>query len=167
MAESICSVKLYKAGLEQHNEHMDKTIYIGCDHAGFELKEHIVSILSRDYEIIDCGPEHLDKGDDYPNFARLVCENVLDNEARGILICDTGIGMSIAANRYQGIRAALVITPFMAERSRLHNDANVLCLGQEVVSQDLNMAFVHTWLTTDFTAVERHIRRLQMLDALG
>jgi ribose 5-phosphate isomerase B len=146
---------------------MQQTLYFGSDHAGFELKQYLISAFSAEYDCIDCGPHTLDKQDDYPDFARPVCEKVIEHDGRGILICDTGIGMSIAANRYSEIRAALVITPFMAERSRLHNDSNILCLGQDVVSQDENEAFLRTWLTTSFEAAERHIRRIHKLDMLG
>lgn len=146
---------------------MKPTIFIGADHAGFELKNYLVSVLRADYDVVDCGPTQLDKQDDYPDFAKIVCEKVLDHNARGILICDTGIGMSIGANRYQQIRAALVTTQFMAERTRLHNNSNILCLGQDVVSQDENEAFTRTWLSTDFSGEERHVRRIEKLDELG
>jgi ribose 5-phosphate isomerase B len=146
---------------------MHDTLFLGADHAGFRLKEYLISTLKNDYEVIDCGPKSYDKGDDYPNFAKLVCEKVIEHNGRGILICDTGIGMSIAANRYEAIRAALVTTDFMAERSRLHNNANILCLGQELASDNENENFVRIWLTTDFTNEERHIRRLQAIEELG
>ncbi len=123
--------------------------------------------LKGEYDIIDCGPTTFQPQDDYPDYARLVCDKVLSQQARGILICDTGIGMSIAANRYEGIRAALVTTAQMAERSRLHNDANVLCLGQMLVDNEDNLVFVRTWLRTDFSGAERHIRRIQKLETLG
>ena len=146
---------------------MKQMLFIASDHAGYELKNYLVSTLQADYDVIDCGPGHLDSHDDYPDYAKVVCEKVLDHDSRGILICDTGIGMSIAANRYEEVRAALVTTQFMAERSRLHNDANIICLGQDIVSREENESFVRTWLTTDFSAAERHIRRIQKLDMLG
>jgi ribose 5-phosphate isomerase B len=146
---------------------MKDTLYFGSDHAGFALKQYLIEVLSAEYDCIDCGPATFDKQDDYPDFARIVCEKVIEHNGRGILICDTGIGMSIAANRYSEIRATLVTTPFMAQRSRLHNDSNVICLGQDLVSQEENEAFVRTWLTTSFEAVERHIRRIHKLDMLG
>lgn len=146
---------------------MKPTLYFGADHAGLTLKQHLIDTFSNDYECIDCGPLTFDKQDDYPDFAREVCEKVIAHNGRGILICDTGIGMSVAANRYSEIRAALVTTPFMAERSRLHTDSNILCLGQDVVSQEENEAFLRTWLATSFEGAERHIRRIQKLDMLG
>ncbi len=146
---------------------MKAPLYFGSDHAGFELKQYLISMLASEYDCIDCGPHAFDKQDDYPDFAKLVCDNVLEHDARGVLICDTGIGMSIAANRYAEIRAGLVVTPFMAERTRLHNDSNIICLGQELVSHEENEAMLRTWLTTSFENAERHIRRIQKLDMLG
>jgi ribose 5-phosphate isomerase B len=146
---------------------MNHPLYIASDHAGFDLKRHLISVLKDEYDVIDCGPKSLDKHDDYPDYAKILCKKVLEQDARGILICDTGVGMCIAANRYPGIRAALVTTPFMAERAREHNDANIICLGQDVVSQEENVKLVRTWLRTGFTQEERHIRRLQKLDNLG
>ena len=143
------------------------TLYIASDHAGYELKQYLISVLKEEYDVIDCGPSSLDKHDDYPDYAKILCEKVLEHDARGILICDTGVGICIAANRYRGIRAALVTTPFMAERAREHNDANVLCLGQDVLSQKENEELVRIWLRTDFSAADRHIRRLQKLDNMG
>lgn len=146
---------------------MDHPIYIASDHAGFELKEYLIAALKSDYDMIDCGPKSVDRHDDYPDYAKIVCQNVLEHDARGILICDTGIGMCIAANRYPGIRAAMVTTPFMAERAREHNDANIICLGQELATQKENAQFVRIWLQTGFTPEERHIRRIQKLDEMG
>jgi ribose 5-phosphate isomerase B len=143
------------------------TIFVGSDHAGFRLKQSVIAHLAMHYEVIDCGPLEFDKTDDYPNYAEKVCGQVLSHQGRGVLICDTGIGMSIAANRFMEIRAALVTTQFMAERSRMHNNANVLCLGQDVTSEAENLNFLDIWLSTDFSAAERHIRRLNQLDMLG
>lgn len=140
---------------------MDRTIYVASDHTGFRLKAHLLRILKAEqYDAIDCGPTTHNEGDDYPLFAEKLCRLVIQEQARGILICDTGIGMSIIANRFPKIRAALVSTELMAERSRLHNDANVLCLGQTLVSEAENEAFVLTWLRTEFSGEVRHVRRL-------
>ncbi len=146
---------------------MKQTLYIGSDHAGFALKHYLIAELQSSYDIIDCGPDRYIKGDDYPTYAEKVCKLVLKHHERGILICDTGIGMSIAANRFHDIRAALVTTQFMAERSRLHNDANIICLGSEVATQSQNEAFVRIWLTTDFSQGLRHKRRLTEIDHLA
>ncbi len=145
---------------------MKETVYIASDHAGFKLKEYLSGQLREQYDVIDCGPHEFIKHDDYPKYAREVCEQVLKHHDRGILICDTGIGMCVAANRFPGIRAALVTSQFMAERSRLHNDANILCLGADVATQEENLDFVRTWLTTDFSGAERHIRRLAEIEEL-
>jgi ribose 5-phosphate isomerase B len=146
---------------------MHTTIYIGADHAGFRLKEYLKGQLASSYEVIDCGANTFDKQDDYPEFAQKVSEQVVTHRARGILICDTGIGMSIAANRYEDVRAALVTDIFMAERSRLHNNANIICLGQELADDATNAEYVRIWLTTDFSGAERHIRRLDQIETGG
>ena len=137
-------------------------IAIGCDHGGIELKEPIVSLLR------ECGVEVLDKGCfstdsvNYPDFAEAVCAAVLDGECeRGILVCGTGIGMSMAANRHQGIRAALCHEQFTARMSREHNDANVLCLGARVLGQGVALSIVRTWLEAEF-AGGRHLQRIEM-----
>lgn len=151
----------------RYNENMKSTIYIGADHAGFRLKEYLKERLASAYDVIDCGATSFEKNDDYPQFAQRVAEKVLEHEGRGILICDTGIGMSIAANRYEGIRAALVTDQFMTERSRLHNNANILCLGQELGDDETNAEYVRLWLATDFSGAERHIRRLDQIETGG
>lgn len=143
------------------------TLYFGADHAAFDLKEQLLAALKDEYDSVDCGPTAKTPGDDYPDFAQVVCEKVLEHGGRGILLCDTGIGMSMAANRYEGIRAALVTNQFMAERSREHNDANVLCLGADVCSYEENEQLLRTWLQTDFSGHERHVRRIEKLDMLG
>jgi ribose 5-phosphate isomerase B len=146
---------------------MDHSIFIASDHAGFELKQYLISVFNTQYEVIDCGPKTINQHDDYPDYAKIVCENILEHDGRGILICDTGIGMSIAANRYEDIRAAMVTTEFMAERSREHNNANILCLGQDLMSHIENEKLTRIFLTTSFSEQERHIRRLQKIDELG
>lgn len=151
----------------RYNECMNQTIYIGADHAGFRLKEYLKEQLTNKYDVIDCGAYERNKHDDYPQFAQAVCEKILEHGGRGILICDTGIGMSIAANRYEGIRAALVTDRFMTERSRLHNDANIVCLGQELHDDETNTEYVTLWLMTDFSGAERHIRRLDQIETGG
>lgn len=153
--------------LSRHNECMKQRIFIGSDHAGLDLKQAVLEHLSESFDVVDCGPTSLDAHDDYPDYAAKVCDAVLEHGALGILICDTGIGMSMAANRYEGIRAALVTSPFMAERSRLHTDANVVCLGQENASFDESLELVDVWLAAAFTGDERHVRRLEKVDSIG
>ena len=137
-------------------------VAIGCDHGGLDLKDIVKSVLKElGHDIDDQGcnsPESVD----YTNFAKAVSSLVRNGECeRGILICGTGIGMSMAANRIPGIRAALCHEMFSARMSREHNDANVLCLGARVIGQGLAAETVRTWMTTDF-AGGRHQRRIDM-----
>ncbi len=140
-------------------------IAVGCDHGGFGLKDDILALLrDRGQEIMDMGTDSSDSVD-YPDFAGLVCEQVASCACqRGILICGTGIGMSMAANRYKAIRAALCHEIFTARMSREHNDANVLCLGARVIGPGLALEVVKTWLETDF-AGGRHLRRIEMFSS--
>jgi ribose 5-phosphate isomerase B len=137
-------------------------VAIGCDHGGLDLKDTVKAVLIElGHEIDDQGcnsPESVD----YPNFANAVSSLVKDGTCeRGILICGTGIGMSMAANRIPGIRAALCHEMFSARMSREHNDANILCLGARVIGQGLAAEIVRTWMTIDF-AGGRHQRRIEM-----
>lgn len=140
-------------------------IAIGCDHGGFDLKNPIVELLVQEHcEVVDIGCNSTDSVD-YPDYANALCEAVLNNEAdRGILICGTGIGMSIAANRFSGIRATLCHEQFTAQMSREHNNSNVLCLGARVVGPGLALEIVRTWLHAEFGG-DRHQRRLDKFAA--
>jgi len=135
-------------------------VALGADHRGFVLKEKLKRWLTaRGHEVIDCGPASADRVD-YPDYAFKVARAVVQRRAeRGILICSTGIGMSIAANRARGVRAALADSVRQARLSREHNDANVLCLGADFVSAAEARRIVATWLKTEF-AGGRHTRRL-------
>jgi ribose 5-phosphate isomerase B len=137
-------------------------IAIGCDHGGIDLKELLLPLLeSLDCQINDLGC-YSNESVDYPDFAKAVCQEVLNgNSEKGILICGTGIGMSMAANRYKGIRAALCHDIFSARMSREHNDANVLCLGARVTGSGLAAELVKEWINTEF-AGSRHLRRIEM-----
>jgi len=139
-------------------------VAIGADHGGVDLKNMIRDLL------IELGHQVDDQGCngpasvDYPDFAKAVCKLVQSGSCeRGILVCGTGIGMSMAANRWPGIRAALCHELFTARMSREHNDANVLCLGARVVGPGLVLEMVKVWLATAF-AGGRHERRIRMLD---
>jgi len=148
-------------------------IAIGSDHAGYHLKAHLRQWLAsgagRDrlkpvlpLEVRDVGPEALDPGDDYPDFARAVAASVAEGESDlGIMICSTGVGSCIAANKVRGVRAALCHDSFSARMSRAHNDANVLCLGANVVGQGLAEEIVAAWLETPFSGEPRHRCRLE------
>lgn len=137
-------------------------VAIGCDHGGLDLKDTVKAVLIElGHEIDDQGCNSSESVD-YPNFANAVSSLVKDGTCeRGILICGTGIGMSMAANRIPGIRAALCHEMFSARMSREHNDANILCLGARVIGQGLAVEIVRTWMTTDF-AGGRHQRRIEM-----
>ena len=139
-------------------------IAIGNDHGGYELKSAIVEHLqAKDIEITDVGTDSATPGD-YPDYAKQVCQKVVEKEVDyGILVCGTGIGMSIAANKIEGIRAALVGDVFSAKATREHNNTNVLCLGQRVIGEGLALMIVDTWLSTAYSNEERHERRLQKL----
>ncbi len=138
-------------------------IAIGSDHGGFELKQLVIDFLhTMGHEVVDEGCLSTESVD-YPDFAARVCELVRSGQCdRGILICGTGIGMSIAANRYRDIRAALCHEPYSAGKSREHNNANVLCLGGRVVGPELALDIVRVWVQTEF-AGGRHQRRLDKL----
>ena len=139
-------------------------LVIGNDHAGVELKKKLVKALKgRGHEIINVGTDSLESVD-YPDIAALVGEKVLDGKAEyGILICGTGIGISIAANKIKGIRAALVHNEFTARLARLHNDANVIALGARVIGDELGLACVETFINTEFEG-GRHARRVDKIE---
>jgi ribose 5-phosphate isomerase B len=143
-----------------------KRIAIGCDHRGFALKELIISSLQTNgYGHQDFGSYSTDPVD-YPDIAQKVGEEVASGNCdQGILICSTGIGMCIAANKIRGVRAALCHNVFAAQRARQHNDANILCLGGEDVDPDSALEIVKTFLTTDFEG-GRHARRVNKIIAL-
>lgn len=139
-------------------------IAIGSDHGGYEYKEQIVSHLKeKGYECVDVGTYSSDSCD-YPVIARTVTTKIIAGEAdRGILICGTGIGMSIVANKVKGIRAALCGDTFSARASRAHNNSNVLCLGERVIGINLAMDIVDIWLESKFEG-GRHQRRVDMME---
>ena len=135
-------------------------IVIAADHGGFELKELIKRSLSADgQEVVDVGCFSIDSVD-YPDFAEKAVSLILKGECQmGILICGTGIGMSIVANRYKGIRAANCTNVYTAKMSREHNNANVLCLGARVIEADTALEMVRVWMATSFSG-GRHQRRI-------
>ncbi len=139
------------------------TIAIGCDHAGVELKRDIISLLhDLHIECTDYGTNGTESVD-YPDFGEKVSEAVSSGKIeKGILICGTGIGMSIVANKFPGVRASLCNGMFTARMSRLHNDANVLVLGGRVIGKDLAKEIVRTWVNTPFEG-ERHAKRLKKI----
>ncbi|HKK34442.1 MAG TPA: ribose 5-phosphate isomerase B [Desulfomicrobiaceae bacterium] len=139
------------------------TIIFASDHAGYPLKELLKShVQERGYTVEDLGTHSL-QSTDYPVHAKELCARVLETGGPGILICGTGIGVSITANRIPGIRAALCGNEFMARMSRMHNNANVLCMGDRVVGPGLARSITDTFLDADFEG-DRHLRRINMID---
>lgn len=145
------------------------TIAIGCDHAGVALKAKLVTFLKgRGYDVSDVGSFDCSAADDYTDFAVPVCEAVIEGKAaRGVLLCTTGIGMSIVANRFTGIRAAIVTDEAVAKLCREHNDANVIILSARALSDAAAEHALGVWLDTPFSEAERHVRRLAKCDRAG
>lgn len=143
---------------------MYKTVALACDHAGFSLKnELMLHLSSRGIEFRDFGTYN-EESCDYPDFAAAACRAVLSGECDcAILVCGTGVGMSIAANKFDGIRAACCSDTFSARFTRLHNDANVLCMGARVVGSGLAVDMVDLFLNTEFENSGNHPRRVALL----
>lgn len=140
-------------------------VYMACDHAAFEGKEALKKYLSENYEIIDLGTDSPDRCD-YPDYAKKLAAAVQEDPQPGILLCGSGIGISMAANRYKGIKAALCRTPNEAELSRQHNDANVLCLGARINSVEELIAITDAWFGASFEE-GRHTGRVAKFVDLG
>lgn len=139
------------------------TLYIASDHAGYILKEALKRHLETSgWKIEDFGA-HSTESADYPGYAHKVCEAVLKTGHKGILLCGSGIGMSIAANRHKGIRAALCTSEFQARSCRAHNDANILCLGERVTAPALACLMAELFLETEFEG-GRHLRRVECIE---
>jgi ribose 5-phosphate isomerase B len=140
-------------------------VAIGSDHVGLELKQQVADWLREDeFDVLDLGPGSFDPTDDYTDFARRVAEAVAGREADcGVVICSTGQGSCMTANKVRGIRAALCHDLFCARLSKEHNNANVLCLGASVVGPLLAREILRTWLATPFTGEARHQRRLDKM----
>lgn len=143
----------------------EKMIAIGSDHGGYQLKQEIMKHLSeKGLEYNDFGTYN-EESCDYPDYGKAVARAVASGKAeKGIVICGTGIGISISANKIRGIRAALCHDCFSAEMTRLHNDANVLAMGARVVGPGLALKIVDTFLDTPFSNDERHIRRISKIE---
>jgi ribose 5-phosphate isomerase B len=146
-------------------------IYIGADHNGFELKKQITDFLTRsDYEVIDEGDAQLNPNDDYPQFAGRLVAGLLaspDKDAKGILICGSGQGICMAANRFKGIRASLCWDQPEARAARNDDDSNVLCLSSRFTDLKTAEAIIMTWLNTPFAGADRFKRRIKQLDELN
>ncbi len=143
------------------------TYYIGADHAGIEIKAYVKELFeAKGHKVEDLGPFNKDRVD-YPDFAAKVCKSVLEDEgSKGILICGTGLGMSMAANKFDGIRAALCHNEYSAAMAREHNDANILCMGERVSGQGMVEAIINAWDSNEFSG-GRHTGRVEKINALS
>lgn len=140
-------------------------IALGCDHGGYDLKQEVIRYFEENniaYKDFGC----LDKSScDYPEFGRAAAQAVADGECeKGIVICTTGIGISISANKIPGVRCALCADTLSAKMTRLHNNANMLAMGAGIVGPNLAISIVETFLNTDFSNDERHIRRINKIE---
>lgn len=146
-------------------------VFLGSDHAGFHLKEKVFAYLSkREYDVQDVGDKELIPDDDFPEFAQRVAIKVLgEDDARGILLCGSGQGMSMAANRFRGIRASVVWDEQEAKTTRNDNNSNVLCLPARTIGDNEQewQAILDAWLDTPFSGAERYVRRNRQLDELA
>lgn len=143
-------------------------VVIGADHGGYSLKEQLKAYIEQqlNYEVIDVGCDSPDSVD-YPDYAHEACQKVTSGEAdRAILVCGTGIGMCIAANKIAGIRCALAHDTFSAKATREHNDTNVLALGERVIGPGLAQDIVSIWLRTDFSEEQRHVNRIRKVSSI-
>ncbi len=157
------------------------TIYIGADHRGFELKEALKKyLLENSYQVVDMGNDHYDINDDYPDFAKLVAQKIsatsaelrgketqnYAEEARGILICRSGAGVDIVANKFKGVRSALVTDVNQAELVRKDDDTNVLSLASELSNEEQAKKITDVWLKTSFSGLEKDVRRIKKVAEL-
>ena len=144
---------------------MNKKIAFACDHGGYELKDTIIKWLNDNgYEVVDFGCNST-ASVDYPDYALPASQAVARGECDlGILVCGTGIGMSLCANKVKGIRAACCSDTFSAKMTRLHNDANVLAIGGGMVGKNMALDIVETFLNTEFSEGENHIRRIGLIE---
>lgn len=136
-------------------------VFIASDHAGLAAKDELKQVLNTEYELVDLGPEELNPADDYPIYAKKVAEAVnTEAGSRGILVCGSGQGMAIAANKFKGIRAAVVWNEEVARETRADNDSNILSLPARFLTHIQAMDITKTWLTAPFSNQERHQRRI-------
>lgn len=140
-------------------------IAIGCDHGGYELKEHVKKhLMEIGYEVTDMGCDSTDSCD-YPIYGKKVAEAVAAGTCeKGIVICTTGIGISIAANKVPGVRAALCSEPLSAKMTRLHNNANVLAMGAGLIGKNMALEITDVFFGTDFSEEEKHERRVNLIE---
>lgn len=141
-----------------------KIISIAADHAGYDLKTSLIKFLeNQNYKVIDLGCDSSEKSVDYPDYAKKLAKNIIAKKSDlGILICGSGVGISIAANRFKEVRAVLCMDAKTAELSRLHNDANVICFGARLISKKTAITALTKFLTTEFEG-GRHLKRIKKL----
>ena len=143
---------------------MIQNLAIACDHAGYKLKNYIINNLQREINIKDFGTNS-EESCDFPDFAKEVCDYVVNNESfKGLLICGSGVGMSIAANKIKGIRASNVVDKETAMQSVEHNDVNVLCLGANNMNEENVIDIVESFLDANLIQEERYLRRISKLE---
>jgi len=146
---------------------MAQKIFLGADHAGFKLKEEVKKFLDKlGYGYKDLGVNSDSLPSDYPKTALTVAQNAVKYNGKGILMCGTGTGEAIVANKVRGIRAANCFNEYTAKMSREHNDGNVLCLGARVLSDKMAKKIIKAWLETDFSKESRHIRRVNQIKSI-
>lgn len=143
-------------------------VALGADHGGFELKRYLCEVLREaGHEVLDLGADAINPSDDYPDYARAVGQAVVEEKAeRGILVCGSGAGAGIAANKMRGVRAALAHDTYTAHQMVEHDNANVCCLGARVIGPELAAEIVKVFVDARFTGEERHVRRLAKVEAM-
>ena len=143
-------------------------IAVGADHAGYALKSEVMELLqAQGHDVVDVGPHEMDPLDDYPDFAKLLAERVAAQESeRGIMVCGSGVGASVAANKVRGVRASMCHDTYSAHQGVEHDDMNVLCLGARIVGGALASELVNAFVSARFSGEERHQRRLNKVLAM-
>ena len=143
-------------------------IAIAADHAGFPLKAPLIELIRElGHEPLDLGAHEYDKDDDYPDFARYVAQAIQHGQAeRGILVCGSGVGASIAANKIHGIRASVCHDTYTARQGVQHDAMNILCVGNRVIGEELVREIVRSFITAEFSGEQRHCRRLEKINAM-
>jgi len=143
-------------------------IYITCDHAGFDLKQKIVKYFDKNnLKYIDLGPFKYIELDDYPDYAKNLCEKILnDSNSLGIIICKNGVGVSIACNRFKGIRTALTFSKEHAKSSKIDDNSNIIALPSAYLSYQKSIEIINEWLKTNFLNEPKYLRRINKLDQI-
>jgi len=143
-------------------------IAVGCDHGGFALKEPLIKLLDElGHQVLDLGAHQYDAADDYPDFARYVSQAIQHGQAeRGLLLCGSGVGAGVAANKHAGVRAGICHDSYSARQAVEHDDVNVLCLGARVVGEALAEDLVRAFFSARFSGAQRHRRRLEKVKAI-